>query len=151
MGNNTTTKDASDDDRKAPLGVPEVTSSLGTDGPDLTRRRLVRGGAAAVPVILTLRSGTALAQASALYVTPWDLGLEPSDTCAGIPTGVPKFEATIVEPAQGTFGRSGQCKLGYTGYDTQGLDGKADVCCPPGTVLVTASSATSLAGTKLTF
>lgn len=54
---------ASDQELHASKGAAPQASPA-SDGPDLRRRRLIRGAAAATPVILTLRSGAALAQVS---------------------------------------------------------------------------------------
>jgi len=144
-------KGGSDADKETRLKARETPSPTGTEGLDLTRRRLVKGAAAAAPVILTLRSGAALAQLSACIATPWQQGLAPSDVCAG-PGGLPKFEIDSTAPAYppSTDPATGQlqCTDSDPEYDTNG-DGQIDQCCPTSptqTVLVTASSATSLTG-----
>ena len=127
------------------------------DRPDSARRRLVKGAAAAAPVILTLRSGAAVAQVSACFATPWQPGLEPSETCAA-PGGFPKFEklgrfskfevlgGAVDAQAAPANGKCGTNTDGFTvGYNVD-ADRKDDLCCQSGTVLVTASSATSLTG-----
>jgi len=154
MSNNVI-KGGSDADQNARLSVREAPSPNGTNGPDLTRRRLIRGAAAAAPVILTLRSGASLAQVSASYATPWRSGFIPSDQCAGPAVGgqTERFEVFDVQVAQ-PAPSSGRCPQGWNGFDLDGApNGKDEVCCQPGVlneyVLVTASSATSLSGANL--
>ena len=144
----------SDRTRKEGIGKKRKVAQNTPDVPDLTRRRLVRGAAAAAPVVLTLRSGAAMAQVSACLTTAWQPGMEPSDSCVEPLDFGPKFEPGDIFSAyppktNGTV----SCQAGV-GYDTTG-DGVYDLCCPKQnatqTVLITASSATSLTGCRTVF
>ena len=151
MGRNTI-KGVNGTGKNPALSVREAPSPTGR-GAGLTRRRLVKGAAAAAPVILTLRSGAALAQVSA-YATAWQPGLTPSaepydvhGICAGPaqPAQEGRFTAEVVESSQWPDPPTdGKCPTDWNGFDLVIPADKIDTCCPPGTVLVTASSATSL-------
>lgn len=162
MGSNTTngTKNA----RRKPAAAPSAPNpAVDTEAPDLARRRLVKGAAVAAPVILTLRSGSALAQTS-LFATPWSGGpdystvlpdVDPGQCAAFYELPDPPTRSAVMQAYDAQWPQpptSGNCPTGYEGVNLDN-DAVGDTCCPSGTVLVTASSATSLVGptTNLTF
>lgn len=57
-------------------------------GPDLKRRRLIRGAAGAAPVVLTLRSGSLAAAASCISAVKINLSTNSSNEIQGDTTGV---------------------------------------------------------------
>lgn len=57
-------------------------------GPDLRRRRLIRGAVGVAPVVLTLRSGSLAAAASCISAVQTGLSTDPNNVIQGDTTGV---------------------------------------------------------------
>ena len=92
------------DDRHS-IERPDASSSKGQSPASLSRRALLKGGAKAMPVVLTLQSGAALAQSSNLIseASPYTRDLDGNTLCldTGSVYQLPNGKYDFGQPADG--------------------------------------------------